>query len=65
MRRSSRGSLTYERLQKPIHIQFYYNPPNGYEYYVPENLTADERQDLIPKVEEYCRRKRYKIFKGQ
>ena len=65
MRRSSRESLTYERFQKPIHIEFCYNGLNGYRYYLPDSLAADERQDLIPKIEEYCRRKRYRIVKGQ
>ena len=63
MRRSSRESITYERDKVPIHIEFYCNGSDGYEYYLPENIADKDRDNLTRKIE-YGEKKRYKIVKG-
>jgi hypothetical protein len=64
MARSSKESLTYERAGSAIHIQFYYDPPHGFEYVLPENVQGNARLALIEKIELYCRRKRVKVAKA-
>ncbi len=63
IRRSSRESISYEDNQKHFDIDLYYNGQNGYEYYLPPNLSDGDRRVLIPKVETYFRKKRFKIVK--
>jgi hypothetical protein len=64
MRRSSRETITYEYRGVFIHIGFYYNGSDRYEYYLPENIADKDRANLTRKIEEYCKRKRYKIVNG-
>jgi hypothetical protein len=62
IRRSSRESITYEHFRTIIHIEFYRDGSKGYEYYVPENITGDERRDLVQKVTVVHRRSEYPIY---
>ena len=64
MRRSSRESLTYEGIEKTVHVDFYFDPPNGFLYYAPQDVRNGEREELIRKLETYCKRKRYKARLG-
>jgi hypothetical protein len=48
-----------------LDIEFYYNGLDGYEYCLPKNIIGEDRAGLIRKVEEYCRRKGYKIAASQ
>jgi hypothetical protein len=61
MRRSSRESITYEHRKALIHIEFYSNGIGGHEYHVPETVGGEDRSNLVRKIEEYCRKKRYGI----
>jgi hypothetical protein len=63
IRRSSRESISYEDGQKHFDMDLYYNGQDGYEYYLPPNLSDNDRRSLVPKIETYFRKKRYKIVK--
>ena len=63
VRRSSRESVTYEGFGRSVHVDFHFDPPNGYVYYLP-NVSSDEREELVRKLDLYCRRKRYKARLG-
>jgi hypothetical protein len=64
MRRSSRESVTYWKLEKPVHVDFYFDRPRGFVYYLPKDITGDEREELIQRLETCCKRKRYKARLG-
>jgi hypothetical protein len=61
MRRSSRESITYDGVGNRVDIEFYCNGSAGYAYCLPNNIVGEDRAGLIRKVEEYCRKKGYKI----
>lgn len=64
IRHSSRESLTYEGLGGPLHVDFYFDPPRGYVYYLPKNISGNEREELVRKLEVYLKRKRYRARLG-
>ncbi|OKO76740.1 hypothetical protein AC630_22115 [Bradyrhizobium sp. AS23.2] len=57
IRRSSSESLLYDGAGRMIHIQFYRNPPHGYEYEIPKKIQGEERVALVEKIELYCKKK--------
>ena len=63
IRRSSRESISYDDAHKHFDIDFYFNGLDGYEYYLPPNVSENDRRALVEKVEIYCRKKRYRIGK--
>ncbi len=63
VRRSSRELISYDHLGKHFDIDLYYNGSDGYEYYLPPNVTEDDRRALVDKIEIYFRKKKYNIVK--
>jgi hypothetical protein len=57
--------ILYEHNGVQIGIVFDSPRPGEWEYRLPQDLQNVDRQRLIQKIEEYCRRKRYKLVSEQ
>lgn len=63
IRWSSRESITFERDGTSVHIGRFYDGSGGYEFVIPEGVTASDRHELVQKIDEYCRSKRIKRYR--
>ena len=58
IRWSSRESITLSAMARRFTLGVSTTVGAGYEFVIPEGVTASDRHELVQKIDEYCRSKR-------